>query len=49
MGEGRRRGIEMVGFEFFVMVVGGVRIGWPAREAWIVEEAGLRWVPGPEV
>lgn len=49
MGEGRRRGIESVGFESLVVVEGGVRVGWPAREAWIVEEAVWRWVPGPGV
>lgn len=57
MGEGSRRGIEIVGLEvsgffFGLGVVGGlegVRIGRPAREAWMVEVGASRWVPGPGV
>ena len=53
VGEGSRRGIEIVGLEVSGLlgldwVDGvGVRIGRPAREAWIVDEGAWRWVPGP--
>ncbi len=45
VGEGRRRGIEMVGLIAFLFV--GVSVGRPAREAWMREVEGSRWVPGP--
>lgn len=47
MGEGSRRGIEMVALE--ALVAEGVRMGRPAREAWMVEVALSRCVPGPRV
>ena len=48
VGEGSRRGIEMVGLALLFEVVGeGVSVGRPAREAWMSEVEGSRWVPGP--
>lgn len=58
MGEGSRRGIEIVGFccweveGVLVLVLDGVdgvvvRSGRPAMEAWIVDVGTWRWVPGP--
>ena len=44
VGEGSKRGIEMVGLLFEMVVV---RVGRPAREAWMSEVVGSRWVPGP--
>lgn len=52
VGEGSRRGIEIVGLElsgFLGMDWVGVRTGRPAREAWIVDEGAWRCVPGPGV
>ena len=49
-GEGSRRGIEIVGLEVSGLLglgMEGVRIGRPAREAWMVEVGASRWVPGP--
>ena len=45
VGEGRRGGIEIVGF--LVLLVD--RMGRPAREAWVWVWEGERWVPGPGV
>lgn len=54
VGEGSKRGIDIVGLEesgFLGLELGlaGVRMGRPAREAWIVEVGAWRWVPGPGV